>query len=527
MDFKRHLLPIIAHARSGALEKAWAMFHEAGLDRVTNDPAVLSVKGRLLKDQAVAAKGASRRRFYRVSAQAYTRSAKISGAAYPLINAATLSLLAGDHAQSRKLARDVLKHSGQEPETPYWRAATRAEAQLLLGDVAQARVALKKAMSRAPRAYEDHASTLRQFGLILEELHEDKNWLDSLRPPKSLHFMGHMALAPGNKAVLLQARALIEQEHVGFGYGALAAGADILIAQALLEAGAELHVVLPGTVKSFRAESVARFGQAWTGRFDDLLRDARSIRTVEDTNSSSSLAVQLAAELAMGCAAIQADSLMTEAVQLAVLERESKTSSGEGVSGKIGATWRHSGRHQHVLLAPRIRTHAPKSSPHGSGRLDRVAAVLRIEIDNNASGAPQEALNSIARLLKTKDLASSARWTGEAVIAEFGDTASAARAAIAAAKGLRKHGPFRIAGDYAIGGSIADPFAGAAIFDGPAPAIAREIALSTPNGAIHVSERFAAALCISTGNARPRVEYVGELPAKADRNTHKLFSLTQ
>ncbi|HEY0300358.1 MAG TPA: TRAFs-binding domain-containing protein, partial [Rhizomicrobium sp.] len=277
------LLSIIAYARSGALDYACRLFLEGGFELVDDDPAVLSVRGRLLKDRALAAEGAERRRLYLEAAGAYARAGEIGGATYPLINAATLSLLAGRREQSKALARKLLERAlagGDELETPYYRAATHAEALLLLGEIAKARTALNKAFALAPKAYEDHASTLRQFGLILTELGKDTAWLDPLRPPRTLHFAGHMGVGIGAKALKRRLRAVIAKERVGFGYGALAAGADILVAEALLEEGAELHLVLPMPKERFRALSVAGFGDGWTIKFDRILARAASVRAI-------------------------------------------------------------------------------------------------------------------------------------------------------------------------------------------------------------------------------------------------------
>ena len=46
---------IIALARAGALDHAWARFSAAGYDRDDADPAALTVKGRLLKDHGLRA----------------------------------------------------------------------------------------------------------------------------------------------------------------------------------------------------------------------------------------------------------------------------------------------------------------------------------------------------------------------------------------------------------------------------------------------------------------------------------------
>ncbi len=504
-------MSIVALARSGALDRAWRLFEEAGLTTIDNDPAVLSVLGRLLKDRALAAEGAEQRRLYLESAAAYARAGVISGEAYPLINAATLSLLAGRRRQSQMLARRVLDiPAGDEAETPYYRTATRAEALLLLGRFAPARKALAQAVSRAPRAYEDHASTLRQFGLILAALGESAGWLDGFRPPRCLHFAGHMQVAADDTGLRRRIRALLKEERVGFGYGALAAGADILIAEALLEAGAELHLVLPTHKIEFREHSVARFGKAWLARFDRIAAAAESVRSVGGGAYTLSLpAIRLAAEAAMGHAAMHAAALMTQAVQ--ILVRDAQGMDGDWAA----AAWRKSGRRQHMLRAARIGRTRREAMDAPSGRL---AAMLRIDLGD---------IGALARLARgaaswpAQTIAP--RWTGEALLVSFDTPADAARAALRAAKDLGDDAQPRIAGHYGIAGVARDPFAGSEFLTGPATALLGQIVHSTPHGAIHLSEDFAAALHACAPAGEFRTEYIGELPAADD--PPRLFSL--
>ncbi|MEA3017901.1 MAG: hypothetical protein QOI38_2623, partial [Sphingomonadales bacterium] len=191
------LTEILALARAGALEQAWHAFARAGYERA-DEPAALTVKARLLKDRAGRAAGVERRRLYLDAAHAYRRASELRPGTYPLINAATLLLLSGDRDSAETLAAEVLdriEREPAEPETPYWLAATRAEALLLAGRGSEAREALAEALAAAPRAWEDHASTLRQFLLIHEALGEDAAWLEMLRPPRSLHFSGRIGLA--------------------------------------------------------------------------------------------------------------------------------------------------------------------------------------------------------------------------------------------------------------------------------------------------------------------------------------------
>ncbi|HEX2764894.1 MAG TPA: TRAFs-binding domain-containing protein, partial [Allosphingosinicella sp.] len=228
---------ILALARAGATDEAWRLL---GPVESGNDPTAAALRGRLLKDRARVASGERRASRYREAAAAYRRSAELAPATYPLINAASLSLLAGDGAEADTLAQEVLDRieaNPDEPETPYWRAATRAEALLLLGRHDEARAAFAEAIDLAPEAWEDHASTLRQFALILEAQAADAAWLELHRPPRSLHFGGHMAFdARVSRRGHLDEKiaAVLREEKVGFGYGALAAGADIIVAEALL-----------------------------------------------------------------------------------------------------------------------------------------------------------------------------------------------------------------------------------------------------------------------------------------------------
>ncbi|WP_409049852.1 tetratricopeptide repeat-containing protein, partial [Sandarakinorhabdus sp.] len=252
---------ITALARAGAAVQAWRLFDAHGLAGA-DDPAAQALHGRLLKDKALAATGAERRALAAQAAAAYLASARLRPATYPLVNAATLALIAGDAAGAAVMAGEVLAlmEVAPEPDTPWWQAATRAEALLLMVDEAGARAALADAMALAPLAWEDHAVTLRQFATIIAEQGGDAAWLEPLRPPRSLHFTGAMRLGEAEPALAARIDAIIAAENIGFGFGALAAGADLLVAERLLAAGAELHIVLPGGEAAFRARSVTPFG---------------------------------------------------------------------------------------------------------------------------------------------------------------------------------------------------------------------------------------------------------------------------
>ena len=86
-----------------------------------------------------------------------------------------------------------------------------------------------------------------------------------LRPPRVLHYCGHMFGARGADEARIRAAvdAVLDEEEVGFAYGALACGADIIAAEALLDRGVELNVVMPFEEQDFLDQSVRPGGPDW------------------------------------------------------------------------------------------------------------------------------------------------------------------------------------------------------------------------------------------------------------------------
>lgn len=312
---------ILRLARSGSLERAWSLLEESGLADANDDPRALTLKGRLTKDRAKRAEGGERARLFAKAASLYEQSSAVEQSSYPLINAASLALLAGQKDRSRDIAKRVLELLDSDPdeaETPYWRGATRSEALLLLGRQGEAEEALAEAMSLVPRAWEDHAATIGQFSLICPELGFDTDWLDTHRPPRAVRFSGIMSVEPESPEVQRQIADALDEENVGFGYGALAAGADIWIAEALLDRGAELHILLPCPRGAFREASVVAVDPAWGPRFDAILAKADSVDELETADHPTPSAVEIAEAVALGCARHHAGTLQTEALRLQV-----------------------------------------------------------------------------------------------------------------------------------------------------------------------------------------------------------------
>ncbi|MBV8686172.1 MAG: DUF4071 domain-containing protein [Alphaproteobacteria bacterium] len=494
------LLAILANARAGAVDRAWRMFTAAGLDRDSHDPEVACIHGRLLKDRAAGQAPGKHAALYRDAAAAYERAARLRPATYPLINAATLSLLAGEEAEAAILAAQVLDRIAaepDEPETPYWRAATRAEALLLLGREADAREALAEAVALAPRAWEDHASTLRQFALILAAQGRDSAWLGAHRPPSSLHFGGHMSFDArvGRRShVDDRIRAVLDEEKVGFGYGALAAGADILIAEALVERGAELHAVLPGGAEAFAAVSVDPFGRGWRRRFDRLLAAAATVRAVRPlATRPDRRMIALGDEIAMGAAAMNARRLQSVALQLLVLAE----APADPAAGAV---------RRRVVTAPR------EALPPGDPPALPLAPHRRLALLAVAASDPARLASLAARLGGSPAAAVPPYFTGREVVLAYAEPVAAAEAAAALAAAPAGGEGFGVGGHYGMVDLADDPFSGEARLTGDAAALAAAAAASAPPGTACVTADFAAALA-AAGAAPFQAELIGELAA--------------
>ncbi|MEO0499356.1 MAG: tetratricopeptide repeat-containing protein [Pseudomonadota bacterium] len=501
--------------RAGANERAWERFRDAGLDEVTDDPDVLTLHGRLLKDLAkIEVDDVDRRAGYLASADTYARAAELDRATYPLINAASLSLIGGDRNRSKTLAAltlDRLDDPRTPPDTDYYVAATRAEALLLLERIGEARTAFTDAIAAAPRAYEDHATTLRQFALILDALDLNTDWLDEVRPPVSLHFAGHMAIDPGGADDAARRIAdAVGAQGAGFGYGALAAGADLLIAEALLKGGSELHIVLPGPPDAFRNRSVVTRDPAWGPRFDAVIAAADSVHALPmpPADGAWDAAIQLAGEIAMGMAAANARTIESTARQLLVLrDAEAVDRAPANHSERLAAIWRDGGQAQSVVAISGPA--APATPSELTASPFRLAACLRAELcDDAAITALLDVAEMADVLLTTEPPLVLPRWHGNTIDFSYADPMRAYRVA----QRLRGLAPpataMRISAHYGIVRRAPDPFVGGEMLIGTDGSRAAQMVSAVPTGAFYASDSFAYALLARA--AEIRIELMGE-----------------
>ena len=143
---------MLALARMGDTERAMELFAAYGLDR--------SDQCRRARDRrppaqgpragAAAGRGAAGRRWSEAF-EAYHAIYRESGDSFPGINAATLALLAGRDERGARARRGPARRSRRSPPAAdYYKAATRAEALLILGRTGGGDRSARRRAGRAP-----------------------------------------------------------------------------------------------------------------------------------------------------------------------------------------------------------------------------------------------------------------------------------------------------------------------------------------------------------------------------------------
>ena len=546
---------VLALARSGATNQARALFSELGLEGAAEED-IASLEARLSKDHALEAKGQERIVRARQTADAYQAIYERPRGYYPGINAATMRLLADSPGEAAELARRVLESCAaaerREGSEDYYLAATRAEAYLLLGDLPAAGDALQRAVAVHGGDYAAVAATRRQLHLICDVKGIGTDLLAPLEAPTVVHYVGHMIAAPGGagrfaaeseERVAERIAACIDERGVGYGFGSLACGADVLFAEALLRRGAELHVVLPFDKDEFKQISVARGGPSWLARFDDCLARATSVNyATEDSYLGDDVLFAYTSRLAMGLALLRATYLDTAVEQIAVWDG----APAEGIAGTSVdvAFWRARGSRTEVIdCGPPANGQeiAAVGTDLGYSPLRRVArAMLFGDIKGfsklREAELPRfvnEVMGRFAKVLGAygERVLSCETW-GDAVYVVLPDAATAASCAMdlqAAlngldldAIGLPPHLALRLGGHFGPVFEGHNPVSNGPAFFGAHVSRTARIEPVTPPGEVYVTEPFAADLALSQDTPF-RCEYVGHMAAAKDYGTMRMY----
>jgi hypothetical protein len=365
----------LAHARAGAALVAHALLDRC--DAASLPPSLrveaCSLRGRLWKDAWDRAYPRADASPLLAKARAqYVAAHGVAGDAYPAINAASLAMLAGDRADAIALARVALERVRGQANASTWDVATRAEAELLTGDIAAASASYAEACSRAEANAGVVASMRRQLRLLARALPAAEALRAELPAPDVVAFAGHLvdapdrgtprfppSLAPGVREALASRLSAMREPVV---FASAACGAALLFVDAALARGAEVNVVLPDARDDFVRTSGAPGGGEWARRFDDALaRATRVIMATEEQHLGDDSLFDDAARLVEGFSRLRAAQLETAPSMLCVLDPDS--------DGRVGGTrasyerWKASGDRLDVidLAALRGSTAAPRA----------------------------------------------------------------------------------------------------------------------------------------------------------------------
>ncbi|MBS0482154.1 MAG: hypothetical protein JSR96_08355 [Proteobacteria bacterium] len=530
-------LPAIAAlVRAGAVERAWDLFVAGGYAARTDDAASRAVLGRLLKARARLADEADRKGLFAAAADAYAAAHAISPAPYLAINASTLRLLAADEISARSGAQAVLAllDSSTAADTPYYLAATRAEALLLLGDRSGAEAAMELAARHDPDGWTDRATTLSQLREIMHARGEQADWLERFTPPVSLHFAGHMGFSADGERAEHLARAvddLIASKRIGFAWGALAAGADIIIAERLLQAGAELHVVLPCVPEVFEKQSVIPAGSAWQTRYHRVLAQAKSLRyaSADPKSVHDPIATAHAGELAIGATLLNAAALSSSCCQLVVTDAD----GGGRNTAQQARAWPVDRGTQHrltvqrdtrieALFPPDERDPARALSIHIAIQIDQLASPANLD-PATVAALTRPMSEVLGRFDRRRIRAAPGRWD-----ITLDDLGTALEAMIAIQRRYRSEGlpgP-SIGAHIAIAHLFADPASEEIIPYGPGADLAQRLRAMAPSGLTLISDALAVTMAArQTTVARSELYHPGD--EDSDGSVHVLLPALQ
>ncbi|MFN2303105.1 MAG: TRAFs-binding domain-containing protein [Anaerolineales bacterium] len=544
-------------ARSGAYKQAQKMYDKYKLTNAA-DEDFMALGARLLKDKALNEPARNRSQSLLNAAKAYESIYEKTHSDYPGINAATLYWLSGKKQAAKILARDCMKIASdrgpKEGMGEYYRFATIAEALIIIGQFDEARNTLEKAIAHAKNDWSEISGTHKQLSLILPREHV----IDVLQPlarPGVIHFSGHMMSSndstgrfhPKSEEVITDAICReLDHLNVGYGYGSLASGADIMISEALLARNASLQVVLPFDIDEFVDISVAPAGEEWVTRFENCIEKANHVMyATEDHYLGDDSLFHYTSRLAMGMAVQKSYNLATSVYQFAVWDGEPPTGPA-GVAADI-VYWKsrslpsvlinsvsgdrvappHENTHIEFASKPGQRT--PKAmlfaDVKGFSKLSDTELLVFIE---HVLGAMGEVLAGYE-----DEVIISNTW-GDGLFVVMKDVMSAAACALELQQimealdhhgiGLPEHISLRIGGHYGPVYEIFDPILKKTNYFGSHVSRAARIEPVTPPGDVYVTLQFAAELAIEKGSEYS-AEYVGVMPAAKNSGNMAMYVL--
>lgn len=540
-----HYLEVLTLARMGDVEEALRRYEEHDL-AAEEDVDVLALRARLHKDVALLGDGPEASDLLWKAAEAYAAIHACKGGYFPLINAATLALLAGRADIAQAWASQVLDDPLLAQPGSYWEVASKAEALLVLGRLAEAGAELKLAANLPDASLGARSSTVRQLERLIAHIpsaHADL--IAILRPGPVAHFCGHIFVADQavEDALASQIEAELAGHRITIAYGALASGADILFAETLLKRGGELHVVLPFERDDFVTYCVVPAGDEWLDRFCACVAAATSVTYASGMNYvGDDQQFAYGSRVAMGMARLRANQICSASVQLAIWDGVPQ--EGDAGTAADVRLWQGIGGSTIIVPADNLPRAFPRPQPPQNANERSLQAMVFTDFPG-FSKLPEPALphfwrevmNRSATMLERfqEDILCQNTW-GDAIYLVLDDPATAAEVALSlrealqdadfASMGMNEASNMRVAVHYGLVYRAHDHIQGRTNFFGTEVSKAARVEPVTPPGSIYVTEPFAAAL-ETQGLKKYRLNYVGLLNLAKSYGSFRLYRLSR
>ena len=442
----------------------------------------------------------------------------INGAIYNGINAASTALLMGDSAAD-KLASEVAALCDKRVPPDYWSLVSKAEATLVRQDLQAAEKLYGEAAHSGEASSGDLGASRKQARLLLNAIGQDPQLFDHCFPVPAIRVMRtalRMAQAPKDyDEMRRQADSAVPKDGKHFFYACVLAYPDLAVMEAFLDAGHEVHVVLPVSPDS---PAMAEEHGVSTEKVKSVLDRCASALVASGLRARSSVVnTQYSELLRDGLALLHAQSLDAELVT------EDLVRSWDGM--RLAAA---------KIMAPHKPVIASK---------ERVRAILFADAVNfskldedQVETFSRDFLGAVADVIDHsmhKPLLQKTWGDGLCIVFETlsdaGQFALELRDRIVgtdwASHGLPKELSLRIALHAGPIFEIMDPITGRKDYTGVHVSRGARIEPKTPPGQVYASENFAA-IAAAQHVQDFRCEYVGQLPLAKGYGTFGTYHVT-
>ena len=314
----------ISLSKSGSPEQALAHL-DLAYRRNPEDPETAGILGGVYKDLFRKLQDS---KYAILSRDTYSKNFSITKNYYTGINAATMSAIAGKAVQGREIANAVIALI-ESTANSVWEFATLGEAYLLIKNRDRSVDYYIKARQSAGNDWGKVLSIHNQLWLLNHYVPVPKEIFRIFAPPVVMAFAGHMVDAPNRATPRFPAvietkvkdaiKGAIRTLNASIGYCSLACGGDILFAEAMVEEGREVHVLMPFNKSDFTNTSLAFAGEHWVNRFEALQTKYPNTFITQDHYGGNDDLFSLLGKVIFGAAILRSQTYHQEPFLLTVL----------------------------------------------------------------------------------------------------------------------------------------------------------------------------------------------------------------